>query len=41
MRFIFVILSLVTVVACETVEGFGQDLSNAGDEISQEAREAQ
>ena len=36
-----VILSALALSACETVEGAGQDISNAGDALSQESREVQ
>ncbi|SIO13491.1 Entericidin EcnA/B family protein [Rhodovulum sp. ES.010] len=32
---------LFGLAACETVEGVGQDLETAGEQVSQEAREAQ
>ncbi|MCE6950104.1 entericidin A/B family lipoprotein [Cereibacter sphaeroides] len=35
------LLALVGLAACETVEGAGQDLSAAGDAITQESQEAQ
>lgn len=35
------LLSLIGLAACETVEGVGQDMQNAGAAMSQEAREAQ
>lgn len=41
MRRLFVLLALLGVTACETIEGAGQDLENAGEEISEEANEAQ
>lgn len=34
-------LALIGLAACETVEGVGQDMQNAGAAMSQEAREAQ
>ena len=33
------ILSLIALTACETVEGFGRDLKKAGEKISEEASE--
>jgi entericidin B len=38
---LFVLLALLGVTACETIEGAGQDLENAGEAISEEAREVQ
>ncbi|HBD89467.1 MAG: entericidin EcnAB [Rhodobacteraceae bacterium GWE1_64_9] len=35
------LLALMGLAACETVEGVGQDMQNAGSAMSQEAREAQ
>lgn len=40
MRRLFVLLALLGVTACETIEGAGQDMENAGEAISQEANEA-
>ncbi len=34
-------LTLLTLAACGTVEGFGRDLQTAGAAVSEEAREAQ
>lgn len=34
------LLSLVTVAACQTVEGAGKDLQSAGTAISREAQQA-
>ncbi|WP_243614409.1 entericidin A/B family lipoprotein [Shimia aestuarii] len=34
-------LALVTLAACETAKGAGQDLENAGDAISDTAEEVQ
>lgn len=34
-------MTLLTLAACETVEGAGQDIQTAGEAISQESREAQ
>ncbi len=33
-------LSLFALAACETTEGFGQDVQNLGSNIEQEAQEA-
>ncbi len=38
---LFVMLALLGVTACETIEGAGQDMENAGEAISEEANEAQ
>ena len=35
------LLALVALAACETVEGVGQDISNTGDAITEEAQETQ
>ena len=35
------VVALMGLAACETVEGVGQDMQNAGSAMSQEAREAQ
>lgn len=35
------LLAFGTLVACETVQGAGRDLSNAGDAITEESQEAQ
>lgn len=40
-RIAMTLLALVTLAACETVEGAGQDIENAGEAISEESREAQ
>ena len=34
-------VALFAVAACETIDGAGQDMSNAGQAISQESREVQ
>ncbi|WP_417244804.1 entericidin A/B family lipoprotein [Celeribacter sp.] len=34
-------LTLLALAACETIDGAGQDLSTAGDALSQESREVQ
>lgn len=39
-RFLLVALLLVPLAACNTVQGAGQDLKNAGETISEEARRA-
>lgn len=41
MNRLLVLLALLGVTACETIEGAGQDLETAGEAISQEANEAQ
>ena len=41
MRRLFVLLALLGVTACETIEGSGQDMEIAGETISEEANEAQ
>ncbi len=41
MSIIVMALSSFTLAACETVQGAGQDISNAGDAIAQESREVQ
>ena len=41
MRFVLALVALAGLAACETAEGFGQDVSNLGDEITEESREAQ
>lgn len=38
---LIVLLALLGVTACETIEGAGQDMENAGEAISEEANEAQ
>lgn len=35
------ILALLTLTACETMEGFGRDVEQAGEEITQESVETQ
>lgn len=35
------LLALMGLAACETVEGVGQDMQNAGAVVAQEARETQ
>lgn len=39
-RIFLVFLTVVTLAACETVEGAGQDIQNAGQAIETEARQA-
>lgn len=39
--FIALLLAVATLSACETVQGAGQDISNAGDAITQESQEVQ
>ena len=41
MRRLFVLLALLALTACETIEGAGRDMETAGEAISQEANEAQ
>ncbi|NOE20785.1 entericidin A/B family lipoprotein [Ruegeria atlantica] len=41
MRNLAALIAILTLTACETVEGFGRDVSNAGNQISEEAQEAQ
>ncbi len=41
MRILVTLMVVATLTACETVEGFGRDVSNAGDQISEEAQDAQ
>ncbi|WP_300376083.1 entericidin A/B family lipoprotein [Henriciella sp.] len=38
---LFALFSLPALTACNTVEGFGEDVSTAGDALSREADEAQ
>lgn len=40
-RTLMIGLCLLALAACETIEGAGQDLSQAGSAISQESREVQ
>lgn len=35
------LIALLTVTACETIKGAGQDIENAGEAITEEAQEAQ
>ncbi|WP_224823542.1 entericidin A/B family lipoprotein [Cognatishimia sp. MH4019] len=41
MRIASLLFAVCALAACETVEGAGQDISTAGDVISQESREVQ
>ncbi|MFY0310003.1 entericidin [Leisingera sp. D0M16] len=41
MRTMIALLALAGLAACETAEGFGRDVSNLGDEITEESQEAQ
>ncbi|KIC17373.1 MULTISPECIES: entericidin A/B family lipoprotein [unclassified Leisingera] len=41
MRIILAFFALVGLAACETAEGFGRDVSNLGNEITEESQEAQ
>lgn len=41
MQRLFLLLALLGLAACETIEGAGQDMENAGEAISEEAQEAQ
>jgi predicted small secreted protein len=38
---LIVLLALLGTAACETIEGAGQDIENAGEAITQESQEAQ
>jgi predicted small secreted protein len=38
---LIVLLALLGVAACETIEGAGQDIENTGEAITEEAQEAQ
>jgi predicted small secreted protein len=40
-RPILSILALLALAACETAEGFGQDVENTGEFIEEEAEQAQ
>jgi entericidin B len=40
-KIVFVILALVGLGACNTIEGAGQDISTAGQAVTDEAQEAQ
>lgn len=39
--FIALLLAAVTLSACETVQGAGQDISNAGDAVTESSQEVQ
>ncbi|AHD02513.1 entericidin A/B family lipoprotein [Leisingera methylohalidivorans] len=41
MRIFLAIFALAGLAACETTEGFGRDVSNLGNEITEESQEAQ
>jgi predicted small secreted protein len=41
MSIIVLALASFTLAACETVQGAGQDISNAGDAITEESQEVQ
>jgi entericidin B len=41
MRSTLILLSLLTLAACETIEGAGRDLENAGEVITEESMETQ
>ena len=40
-KIVFAILAMLTLAACNTVRGAGQDVQSAGDAISDEAAETQ
>lgn len=40
-KFVLIILALAALSACNTVEGAGQDISTAGDAVTDEAQDAQ
>lgn len=40
-RLTLALLTLITLAACETMEGFGRDVEDAGEEITQESVETQ
>ncbi|MGR3524840.1 entericidin A/B family lipoprotein [Seohaeicola sp. SP36] len=40
-KMVLALLAFGTLIACETVEGAGRDLSSAGDAITEESQEAQ
>ncbi|ALG89413.1 MAG: entericidin, EcnA/B family [Confluentimicrobium sp.] len=40
-RILLTIAALVTLTACETIDGAGQDIENAGEAISSEAQQTQ
>lgn len=41
MRILLAVFTLAGLAACETTEGFGRDVSNLGNEITEESRKAQ
>lgn len=41
LRALFVVVSILGLSACETMEGLGQDIENAGEAIEEEAEEAE
>ncbi|UWQ74376.1 entericidin [Leisingera sp. M658] len=41
MRIVLALFALAGLAACETTEGFGRDVSNLGNEITEESQEAQ
>lgn len=40
-KMVLALLAFGALIACETVEGAGRDLSSAGDAITEESQEAQ
>ncbi|WP_172292552.1 entericidin A/B family lipoprotein [Pseudoruegeria sp. HB172150] len=40
-RIVILLTALAALAACETVEGFGQDVENAGEELQEESNRAQ
>ena len=40
-KIIFTLLAVLTLAACNTIRGAGQDVESAGDAISDEAEETQ
>ncbi len=41
LKFVFVLLALFGLAACNTTKGFGQDVEAAGDKIEETATDAQ
>ena len=41
LRALLVTISILGISACETMEGVGQDIENAGEAIEEEAEEAE
>lgn len=41
MRILLAVFAMAGLAACETTEGFGRDVSNLGNEITEESRKAQ